>query len=68
MRWNKSKNPINKEERRVTRFLFFPKTINNETRWLETTTFIQICIYFDPDWSDGYNKTAWHWIDLRWGR
>jgi len=30
------------DEREVIKFLWFPKTINKETRWLETASFTKI--------------------------
>jgi hypothetical protein len=41
MRW-KEKPRFNNGDRRLrTAFLFFPKTINGETRWLETASWIE---------------------------
>lgn len=55
------------DERVVTKFLWLPKRIKDETRWLETTTWIEkytinvswgiftVFTYFD--WKD------WKWVD-----
>ena len=65
MRWNKPSKPLAGAERSITRFFFFPKTIENQTCWLETATFIQKCIYYDPYWPDG-SEDNWCWVDVRW--
>ena len=50
MRW---KRPERHETRTITKFLLFPKTINDETRWLERTSYVQW-------WND------YRWCDSRW--
>jgi hypothetical protein len=56
MRW---KQPDYGAKRTITKFLFFPKRIRGETRWLEIATFEQE--YLDTrtsrDWLD------WKWVD-----
>ena len=46
----------------ITKFLWFPKTINNETRWLETAS-------FDVRRWKGTTGTIWEdpirWNDIR---
>lgn len=39
------------DTRRVTKFLFIPKRIGNETRWLERATFTQQ-FKFNRHWAD----------------
>lgn len=41
MRWTIKKDPEDGDYRTVTKFLFFPKCINDEVRWLEIATFTQ---------------------------
>jgi hypothetical protein len=49
------KQPKGGETKQVTKFLWFPKTIENETRWLQRATYeIQYCDY--SEW----------WIATRW--
>lgn len=43
------------DTRTITKFLFFPKTINNELRWLETATWVEAYI-------EKYTTRGW----LRW--
>ena len=60
MRWGTEKNfPLKK--RMIRKFLWFPKKIDKETRWLEKATILQLlyCPYRLP--SDCYK-----WKDLRW--
>lgn len=63
MRWRKKLKPFpkNGDTREVTKFLWFPKTIDNETRWLERTTWIQEYVV----------TTGWDipnfWMDRTWG-
>lgn len=51
------------QERIINKFLFIPKRIGNEYRWLETASFKQKLYYiFDitcgSDW--------WEWRDIEW--
>ena len=65
MRW-KSK-PISKvgDKKIVTKFLWFPKKINRETRWLEKATweeeYQQICESEEECYTYSYK-----WIKIRW--
>lgn len=50
------------ETRTITQFLLFPKTINNETRWLETTTWEERC-----HGTGGTENPTYHiWHYTRW--
>lgn len=41
MRYTHKKVPNENVTRIITKFLFWPKTINSETRWLEVSTYIE---------------------------
>lgn len=51
-------HPRNKDERVVTKFLWFPVRIANETRWLETVKINQIFKTFSEN-TDGKGR----WIN-----
>lgn len=57
MRW-KVKEYVKGDKRIITKFLFFPKLINEEARWLEFATFEQILT------TESWELTVWE--DLRW--
>jgi len=57
MRW-KIKKPKVGDERLLHKFLFFPREINDEIRWLEWVI-IEQRYYFGYDFGN-------HWEDLRW--
>lgn len=63
MRWPKQK--FNVGEKRVkTTFLFLPKTINSETRWLESASFREeLCVVVDYGSLDGH---FFYWKPLEW--
>ena len=72
MRWNKRKEkPKYGDKRMVIKFLWFPKTLNDETRWLETTAIIQLFSEvtqkvtgpIDPI---GFNIFRDKWVDTQW--
>ncbi len=53
--------PKNHTKRTRTKFLFFPKTIKGEKRWLEKATWEEYCLS-----SDTSGQTFWYgirWID-----
>lgn len=54
MRWNNVR-PKTDETREATKFLWFPKEINREIRWLEKATYKQV-----------YCGAAIGWHDLWW--
>jgi len=45
------------EKRVIKRFLFIPRTVDNEKRWLEFAIIEQICVL---------NKGKWYWKDIEW--
>jgi hypothetical protein len=47
-----------KTERVITKFLWFPVKIENETRWLETVSIKQTKIQYVEDWA-----RHWGWVD-----
>ena len=56
MRWNK---PEFGEKRIVKGFLWFPKQINNDVRWLEKAKWEQVYVedhWFDREWLDIIDK------------
>jgi hypothetical protein len=63
MRWIKKPKPQIDDTRIVTRFLFFPKCIDGECRWLETA---QIKQRYDPG-QNGYPPLYFmEWVDDCW--
>jgi len=71
MRWHKKirKTPARGTERERSSFLFWPRTINGETRWLERATILQ---RYGPTFEEAatqrlkYFTVKWHdvtWID-----
>lgn len=72
MRWGSRKLKVVKTGDRVTKksFLFFPKTINNQTRWLEFATYEQEFRKggtenkVDGGWGSRWESS--HWKDIRW--
>lgn len=42
MRWKRKTKPKHRDKRVVRRFLWFPRTFNDETRWLEFANLEQI--------------------------
>ena len=67
MKWCKPPELIEGEQRTVRRFLWFPKCLNREWRWLEFADIRQKVVKFDVGGSMqwGYYKNAWH--DIAWG-
>jgi len=61
MRWIKEPPPNRNAVRRVEKFLWFPKTINFETRWLETTAWEE---QYDRNFNDPLGNLDW--IPFRW--
>jgi hypothetical protein len=58
-------------ERVIQKFLWFPKTINGETRWWETTLIKQraeqrYVHYFAPGMKEGYYQKEVRWINKEW--
>lgn len=65
MRWT-NEQPVEGTVRVINKFLFFPRTIQGETRWLEKTKIKQIRKYYQDDMRDAYSKSFWYWEDERW--
>jgi hypothetical protein len=60
MRWKQKEETRDGTQRIVTRFLFFPKTLFNETRWLEFAQILQT-------WNaSSYRDIDGEWEDIRW--
>jgi len=63
MKWKAKPKPKVDDTRKKTRFLFFPKCLDNEWRWLEKATWIQ-------EYTLLYPETAWwdiSWLNKSWG-
>lgn len=65
MRWTNEK-PVEGTMRVISKFLFFPRTIQGETRWLERAGIRQIRRYHEDDMRDAYSESFWYWEDERW--
>ena len=58
IRHKQNKRPETGSKRFITKFLYFPLKIKNETRWLEKVTILQMfCSYFNS-FGRG-NKYSW---------
>ncbi len=71
MRWNKKQPPKENDIRIKTRFLLFPKCINNEGRWLEKTSWTQKLkgFYYDvfDELTGKFNQEyIKRWKDMEW--
>ena len=69
MRWKTydeemKKKYDNRETREVTKYLLFPKSIDGETRWLETATIFQ-CVAKRPDYLGKDDDYVYVWRDVR---
>ena len=53
-------------ERIKTRFLFFPKRVNDEWRWLEKASWMQSYEYLYTDVQGEESKDVYRFIDLCW--
>jgi len=53
-------------ERIIDKFLWFPKVINNELRWLERARVVQQVINVDVGGSMKYGKNKAEWVDVLW--
>lgn len=70
MRWTKPKDPWEGfdrgDKRTVTRFLWFPLTIDKETRWLETASYEEEVTQYETGDELGYRYIFWAWKATRW--
>ena len=64
MRWI-TRNYKNDDIRVRTKFLWFPKTINEETRWLERATWEE-CFVVLPIWLRNVYTLGVYWKPLKW--
>lgn len=65
MTWNKTKPPGNGDTRIKTGFLLLPKNINDEIRWLQKSSWVQIYRHkgFNPFtlvYSFGWTNLYWY--------
>lgn len=58
MRWKKKKAPDYGDRRIISEFLFFPKTLDGETRWLESAKIRQS--YHPGSVLGGWVDQEWH--------
>lgn len=63
MRLRSSNKPLNGARRTIKKFLWFPKSINNEIRWLEKAVWTECCIYYGNEHT-GY--VWWEWKAEKW--
>lgn len=52
--------------RTISKFLIFPKTIGEETRWLERATIRQMVIKVDVGGSMEWGNYENQWVDVMW--
>ena len=64
MRWKHDPPPKKGETRTVTRFLWFPKRIGRETRWLEVASWTERASVFER--MEG--GVDWVWMTDSWVR
>jgi hypothetical protein len=63
MRWATKRRPLDGQFRLRSRFLWAPKTIEGETRWLEFADWWERYSYTDTDWDTG---PSYGWTVVRW--
>lgn len=61
MRWNKKQKPTWGTFRERKKFLWFPKTINGETRWLEVSRWQEEFRIIT-----GYAPYIYRWVPIHW--
>ena len=71
MRWKhnrtKKKPPFEGQLRVIhQKFLFIPKRIKNEIRWLEYATYMQLYKKYHVSVPDGPRYTSYKWVDEDW--
>ena len=59
MRWKKRRQPMFNDERIINKFLFFPKEINNDVRWLERVMYKEIFLKSYPSGIYSWVKDCW---------
>lgn len=50
----------------VEKFLFFPKLLDNEIRWLERSKILQMVLAHDVGGSMEWGKYKYKWVDIEW--
>lgn len=65
MRWNHRPNLRLGDRRVVTKFLWWPKRIDNQTRWLECATYAQT-VHECRDSLRGVDVFYYGWKDTEW--
>jgi hypothetical protein len=65
MRWPATERPKNGDIRTIDKFLFFPKCVNGEWRWLEKVIYQEVRDenYGNYDDWDCNKWSAFRWID-----
>lgn len=68
MRWKEKEKKIKKigDRRKIKRFLFFPKKIKGEWRWLEICRILQERIECVGTMPEGGAYDAWKWKNIEW--
>jgi hypothetical protein len=57
MRWDKKKRPVEGERRIKRKFLWFPKCLKGQYRWMETAEWVVEAYY--RDWGLYWRPIAW---------
>lgn len=65
MRWKTNVTPKVGDTRVVTKFLWWPKTIDAVTRWMETASYKQEYQSYSLP-SEDYPVSRIGWIDMEW--
>ena len=56
------------DEREVNRFLFLPKIINEELRWMERTSWIEVLTKYSTLDQFGFKDFYYRWVPKIWGK
>jgi len=63
MRWKTNKKM--QYSREISAFLFFPLTINGETRWLEKASWVEkLCYQYYNSWNS--SKVKYKYTPIKW--
>ncbi|AKQ08462.1 hypothetical protein PQE66_gp147 [Bacillus phage PBC2] len=63
MRWESGKPRYVGQKRTTKEFLWFPRKINHEWRWLETASIVQEVDYW---YTNQFGEKKLYWKDLKW--
>lgn len=67
MRWTHEPPPKKGDIRTRSGFLWWPKTIAGQTRWLERATWMQGVYYGSPGYYEAVaGLKEWLWFDAEW--